>query len=339
MKVPTVPALRVGDARRAVARFGAAPRTVGIPLLPPDASDERWLETRRKLVTASEVAAVLGQSPYDSPFSLWWRKQDNWPAAADRDLQRMRIGRKLESVIGELWAEAHPEAALFRPGAALWGHWLHTWLAATPDYFGVFDRGDAITAEPVECKSDEGGDGWGCAGTDEIPFHHLCQLITQCMVIGADRGHLIRLAGKRVTEYTVLVENHQRLVEDIAAASASFHTSLTLGIAPDVDGHQATTQTLQTMYGHVEKDAVAYVPDELADVYEEAYATVKAWETRRDEAVNRIRELMGKANAQYGVRASSGERIVTRSHYKRQGYTVAPAEIDQIRKSKGGKSA
>lgn len=333
-KVPTVPALTVGDANAAIARFGREPRTIGVPLLPPDAPRDAWLARRRTLVTASEIAAVLGRSPHDSPFSLWWRKQPDWPEPETP--RAAHIGLKLEAVIGELWAEAHPEAALFRPGAALWGHYEHTWLGATPDYFGVFasEDGKQVWAEPVECKSDEGGEGWGHAGTDEIPFHHLCQLVMQCYVTGARFGHLIRLAGKRVTEYRVDMHDHTQLVTDMINAGQAFHASLSTGLAPDVDAHPATTDALQTLYGDVEKGAEAPLPDELVAVYLEAHAAAAAWKTRLAEAQNRIREILGRHNAQYGVRVSDGERIVTRSHYKRNGYMVQPSEVDQIRKSR-----
>ena len=156
-------ALRRGDARRSIARFGFAPRVAGVPALPPDATEAAWLAARRTLVTASEMAAVLGLSPHDSPFSLWWRKQPDWP-----DLEQtvnMHIGRMLEDVIGQLFSEAHPEAGLWRPGAALWTHPVETWMGATPDYLSVWPEENhdggvaAVHVEPVECKSDEGGRG------------------------------------------------------------------------------------------------------------------------------------------------------------------------------------
>lgn len=333
-KVPTVPALCVGDARTAVARFGRSPRTVGIPLLPPDASEQTWLDARRDKVTASEIAAVLGRSPYDSPFSLWWRKQPDWQGAGDLN-SSMRIGQLLEPIIGQLWAESHPEAALYRPGAALWGHYEHQWLAATPDYFAVFSApdGSKVWVEPVECKAYEGGEGWGHAGSDEMPFHIVCQAVVQCMVVGARYGHVIRLSGKRVTEYRVDIHDHAQLIEDLLHSGAAFHSSLYSGIVPDIDGHTATGEALQTLYSNVEKGVEASIPDELAEVFEEAYGQVKSWEVRLSEAKNRIRQIMGQNNAQFGVRASTGDRLVTRSHYKRNGYTVGPAEIDQIRKA------
>lgn len=350
MRVATTSPLTVGDTQACVARFGYEPRTVGIPLLPPDAGEAAWLERRRTMLTASEVAAVLGRSSYDSAFSLWWRKQPDWPA--NPRTAEQHIGHLLEPVIGELWAEGHPEAALFRTGAALWGHHRHEWLGATPDYIAVFpvhsntnpDGSDQVDGdptgvriEPVECKSDEGGDGWGRAGTDEIPHHHLCQLLVQCMVLGADRGRLVRLASKRVTEYVVDIDDHTQLVGEILSSGAPFVASLTAGVPPEVDGHEATTATLSALHPHIDKGAEAAVPDDLADVYAEACGNVAAWKARLDEAKNRIREHMGSQRAQYAVK-SDGTRVASRSVYTRQAHQVKESTVDQIRPVKGAKS-
>lgn len=350
MRVPTTSPLTVGDTQACVARFGYEPRTVGIPLLPPDASEAAWLERRRTMLTASEVAAVLGRSSYASAFSLWWRKQPNWPENP-RTIEQ-HIGHLLEPVIGELWAEGHPEAALFRTGAALWGHHRHEWLGATPDYIAVFPYYGAEVAgndlvpdatpagvriEPVECKSDEGGDGWGRAGTDEIPHHHLCQLLVQCMVLGADRGRLMRLASKRVTEYVVDIDDHTQLVGEILSAGAPFVASLTAGVPPEVDGHEATTATLSALHPDVDKGAEASVPDDLAAVYAEAHGNVAAWKARLEEAKNRIREHMGRERAQYAVKGD-GTRVARRSVYTKQAYQVSTHTVDSISPAKGAKS-
>lgn len=49
-------------------------------MLPPEAvvvpysSEEEWLELRRQFVTASEIGAIMGDSPYDTPRSIARKK-------------------------------------------------------------------------------------------------------------------------------------------------------------------------------------------------------------------------------------------------------------------------
>ncbi|MBO0875327.1 MAG: YqaJ viral recombinase family protein [Pseudonocardia sp.] len=53
-----------------------------------------WFAARRQGVTASEIAAILGLSPWDSAFAIYHRKMgvlDNQP---DSDV--LSLGRRLE---------------------------------------------------------------------------------------------------------------------------------------------------------------------------------------------------------------------------------------------------
>ncbi|NED57820.1 hypothetical protein G3I24_43905 [Micromonospora aurantiaca] len=179
MKPKTVVPLTNGDAKKAVARFGRSPRVPGVPLLPVGPPEDVWLAARRAgpdgyRVGASELAAVLGISPYASPFSLWWSKQDGWNA--EPASRRQRYGHAVEDGIAGLFGEDHPELLVCRPGAGLWGHPVERWLVATPDFLAVaadaplcshggdclvhrdaaglhnVDDQGGVHVEPVECK-------------------------------------------------------------------------------------------------------------------------------------------------------------------------------------------
>ena len=72
-------------------------------ILPGDAPHHEWLEARRHGITASEIAAVLGLSPYESPYSLYWRKLGELPA--QDDTLAMALGRHLESFVAGQFAD------------------------------------------------------------------------------------------------------------------------------------------------------------------------------------------------------------------------------------------
>ena len=44
------------------------------PVIIKPSSHDEWLAEREKGIGASEVAAILGLSPWDTPFSLWLKK-------------------------------------------------------------------------------------------------------------------------------------------------------------------------------------------------------------------------------------------------------------------------
>lgn len=296
-----------------------------------------WLAARRKhagkwRIGASELAAVLDISPHASPFSLWWSKQDTWSHPETTTAQK--LGHRFEELIGELWAETHPEAVLCRPGAMLFGHPMpeHEWLVCTPDFLAVVPNaaGDGLMLEPVECKSDEGGKGWGKPGTDQVPEQYRVQVYVQCEVLGAQRGHLMRLAGKKPAAYVLEYdEAAQFAMASWLRAGALFVQSLIDDVPPDLDGHKATTEALQQIHAVYTDGKQATLDADLIREFkgvEEMYDTVKV---AREEVRNRIRAALG--DAQIGTDAA-GARVVKRNIYKRRGYEVGPAMVDELRR-------
>lgn len=328
--------LTSGDARKAVARFGVSPRTAAIPLLPAKADEADWLAARRRdanggwRIGASELAAVLGISPHASPFSLWWSKQDSW--VAPESTRQQSIGHLMEPLIGQLWAEAHPEMLLCRPGFGLFGHPEHRWLVCTPDFLAVRtdDLADRVCVEPVECKSDDGGKGWGAPGTDEVPEHHRVQVYVQCEVLGAPRGHLMRLAGKRPAAYVLPYDETARAEMDSwLRLGRRFIETLRDGEPPEPDGHDATTRTLTELHPAYVEGSTRLLPVALIGEYRRLHALLDTVKSQFAAAQNEVRQRLG--DAQIGI-DPAGNQVVKRLTYKRRGYEVGPSMVDQLRR-------
>lgn len=72
-------------------------------VLRADASREEWLAERRKGIGGSDIAALLGESPYGSPYKLWLDKTGQ--AEDDETTDAMRRGNWLESHLANWFAE------------------------------------------------------------------------------------------------------------------------------------------------------------------------------------------------------------------------------------------
>lgn len=323
----TVP-IHSGDARKAHQRFGRSPRTPAVPVLDASAyGTQAWLDARRGMIGASEMAAVLGLSPYASPFSLWWSKQEGWD---HEQSMAMRIGHLLEPVIAALFAEARPDALICRANASLWRSPFVEWMGCTPDYLAVVANDEfGSHVEPVECKSDEGGQGWGKPGTDEVPEHHRIQALQQCEVLQAPRAHLVRMAGKRWTSY--LVEFDLAAERDMLAwtrTGQSFVDSLAADIPPELDDHKATTAALRRLHAGPDDEGFALLPDLICDAYEAARSARDAARRECRLTDNLVRDFLG--GYRYGRRESTGQPVVDRRVYKRRGYEVPASEVDAL---------
>lgn len=311
---------------------------LGVDVTPPvDAqfipcrNEYEWLEARRGCVGASEIGVIMGVSTYTSPYALWWRKKLDWRLPID---ESQRWGHLVETPIAELFAdEVSADLFVGVPRGApysLWAHEKYAWATCTPDRLGVTRTGDVV---PVEIKSDEGGTGWGAPGTDEVPQQYRYQVWWQSFVLGAPGGYIVRkrASGRRrmVWYYVPFNEDNSELSAMLIKA-ADFLASIDENDPPDPDGSAATTATLQ----HV--NPVAEGAQEIAlDLY-------RAWEaarqTKRDATANerwwsnQMRAAMG--TARFGtVKTDDGLDVIVvqRRVSKREGYTVAPTTVDELR--------
>lgn len=177
-----------------------------------------WLAQRRLGIGGSDVAAMLGLSPYKSPYQLWLDKtgrSDDAPVDADAE-ERMHFGNVLEQVVAQEYTERtrnrvqrilsqlqHPQCgiALANIDRAI----------VTPGSKARWDNasGRVLGADGVlECKTAHAmalnGSEWGDAGTDQVPQAYWLQVQWYLGITGLPRGDLaVLFGGQRFRIYTM----------------------------------------------------------------------------------------------------------------------------------------
>ena len=102
------------------------------PKIIKPASHEEWLKEREYGIGASEVGAILGLSPFETPFSLWLKKTGQVPR--DEENNAMRMGHLLEPVVAQLWEEATGMKVIKASAAdIIYVHPEYDFMRATPD--------------------------------------------------------------------------------------------------------------------------------------------------------------------------------------------------------------
>jgi len=306
-------------------------RTAGhaVELLPPGAdknNQSKWLDVRRKGVTASEIASIMGLSDKPSKFTLWWQKQGFLESESNT---RMAFGHFCEPFICQQFAETHPEYLVLQVGLA--AHSERLWQMATCDRIAVSP--DAALNHvltnpvPVEAKTSATFQDWGPEGTDIIPVNYRCQLMWQMDVLGASYGYLscLFLMTQEIRTYVVPYDSEDAVV--MRAAAAVFRQSLDQGDEPPIDGSDSTTWALKSVYGDLE-DVEQPLPRSLVNRYRSAVRRYDEADKRKKLVSNQIRAALG--NARRGVDIRTGERIVSRTRYARKAYTVKETTIDQL---------
>jgi hypothetical protein len=207
-------------------------------------------------------------------------------------------------------------------------------MLATPDYIACVPTGEGFDIEPVECKTDQGGE-WGDPRADdpEVPKHHWMQVVQQACILGATRGHLVRWANGKLTTYVIPVgDDERRRFAEWAGRAEHFLWTIDHDIVPPVDDHAATAEALKSIFaGHEPGKSVSVSVETIArfNYANTVYADAKR---KRELARNRLRLEMG--DAEFATNPETGEKVARRMVYKRRGYEVAPAVIDQVRQIK-----
>jgi putative phage-type endonuclease len=291
---------------------------------------EEWHDLRRESVAASEVAALVGLSPYVDVFDLWWHKRtgaDSQPESA-----AMRRGTRLETAIILDFADRHEELEVQLPG--LCRSLDRPWQVCSPD--GVaFEAGPTYAEEErepvavVEAKTDAGGGGWGEDGSDEVPLHYRVQALWQMDVIGVNVAYFPVWRGFGYREY--LVEYHEGDVLILRAAAEEFLASVREDRQPDVTAHKATGRRLRRLHPSV-IDGEVEIPATLQRQYLAAARLKKAAEERQALAEHRIRQAMGD----YRVATVNGAKAFSRSVYdvKERVQTVSAHTVHRLNPTK-----
>ncbi len=150
-----------------------------------------WLAERKKGITATDVAAILGASPFATPLDVWLSKRPKYEPGPPTE--PMRWGSIHEPKILEEYATR--QRCWLLDGGGLLQHRERTWQLASLDGW-AFTKNEAAPWI-VEAKTSR-------AAWDSPPDHYVAQVQWQLAVAGLDRADIACLfSGNRLETWTV----------------------------------------------------------------------------------------------------------------------------------------
>ncbi len=247
-----------------------------------------WLQWRKQGIGASDIAGVLGISPWASPWSVWADKVGLLPESESNGPQE--YGKRAEPMIRQWFTDDTGLATL--AGEELWiSNPDRPFILATPDD-AVGEGPNSTLADALgglEMKAELGRSRWV-----EIPSHYQTQGQWQMAATGWDRVWFAVLHGFSFETY--VLERDQSDIDFMVERAEQFWTEHVLtGNPPPVDGHDATTSALAAAY----PDASDVAADlaEHAETFRSlinAKTAKKAIEGEVKKLSNQIREAMGE---------------------------------------------
>lgn len=158
-----------------------------------NAQREQWLAERRLGIGGSDVAPILGLSPWATPLDVYLDKIGEAPER--EDTPAMAWGRAMEPLLRQAY-EAQTGRRVLVP-AESFVHPEHAFMRANVD--GEID--DAIGFEGKTART---GEGWGEPGTDEVPDAYGLQVQHYMIVRGWVQVDIaVLIGGSDFRIYTV----------------------------------------------------------------------------------------------------------------------------------------
>ncbi|MEV5414763.1 YqaJ viral recombinase family nuclease [Streptomyces albogriseolus] len=280
-----------------------------------------WDEARAGLtITATEIAAVVGLSPWTSRFTLWHKKA-GLPTPPFEMNPAVEWGNRLEDAVAAKWQDEHP--GLLAAPAGTWQHRNRDWQRATPDRLiypqpaGEFDVPEQATGL-LEVKTSPFGDDWGPSGSEEIPIYYRCQIQWQLDTLGLDVCHVaVLIGGWDYREYTVDYDEDDAYV--LRSAAEEFLADVRNEVRPPIDGATDTYQTIRVQPDGLE-DRDVEIPAELAARWDAAYQALATASADLTQVRGEVLDLIGD-----GKRAvCDGRRIAYRTVRDGATYSLNP---------------
>jgi putative phage-type endonuclease len=189
---------------------------------------------RRRYLGGSDIAAVLGISPWTTPLQCWERKTAPHPPA-DVDSKAKRRGRRWEGVVAEMLTEelrGKGHAVEIVASNRRYTDPDMPYLAAEIDFEVRLDGADEITNVELKTVHPFKAGEWGEAGTDEAPLWYVAQVMYGLGVTRRRHGMVAALFGADDLK-SYPVERDDVTIAAMRARCEVFWQLVELGIRPD----------------------------------------------------------------------------------------------------------
>lgn len=281
----------------------------------PDGSPE-WLEARRSRIGGSDIAAIMGLSPWQSRWQLWHRKRGTIDDKPSSDL--MEAGHYVEPAAAAWYADHHLAEGTWLRNTGTWVHRVRDWQLANPDRLIVDNpHSERHPVGVLEIKLTPNNPGqWGRDGTDNPPPHYWAQVQWYMDVFGVGWADVAVLSTWGFRRFHVKRDNEWLSLARHEAES--FVAMLELGIEPpDDDESPAKLYAVERLRhpGIINEQVTITDPDDLRTIGQAAQLHAAAKDASdeakacEDSAKAILAQAMG--NARTAI-APDGTTLATR---------------------------
>ena len=287
------------------------------------ASRSEWLAARRSGIGSSDAAAILGESSWASPYSIWAEKRHELENADESE--RMRWGTVLEAPIRDEYAARTGRKVRHYGAHSICRNDKFDWLMASLD-------GEIVDERPGVYEGKIADKFLAHDWADEPPLKYQIQIQHAMMVTGHRWGSLAVLIGGNEFKYFDVAANddfQMALIDRLA----KFWECVRTGTPPDADGSEATKRALKALHPLDSGESIE-LPESAGTLWLERQMLaeqIKEFEGRKDAIDNQFKVWIGPNT--YGTFEGDCWTYKTQSRAEHQ----VKASTFRVLKKKGGK--
>ena len=258
---------------------------------------EEWLDARRTGIGGSDVAAILGLSPWKSPVMVYMDKIGESPDQEENEA--MYWGNVLEDVVAKEF-EKRTGMKVKRKNAII-RHADYPWMLANVDRLIIGQKAG------LECKTanEYAKDAWD---GDKAPDVYILQCMHYMAVTGFKEWWIAVLIGGNKFHFKK-IERDEELITFLIEKESEFWKLVENRTPPELDGSEASANLLKVMYPVSEPESAIDLPPDGAewlDRYIRAKEAIEAAEAEKELAENQLKAMMQETET-----AWSGTRKIT----------------------------
>lgn len=253
-------------------------------------TNEDWLKQRTQGVGGSDVAAILGLSPWKSPAQIWLEKTGRVEAEDLSDKPYVEFGNIMEPLIGKWYAERYQNRTVRRVNA-ICQNIDRPWAQASLDY----EVKDGERWGVLEIKTARSAKDW----QNGVPLYYQTQVI-----------HYMTVTGRKFADVAVFFRDTCEFAdyrieydkEDALALALDvdefWHNYVCKDVMPRLAGTSGEINSLTDYYGPAESDFLTTYDQEAIDAisaYQDASQREKQAKEDKTKAAATLTGLIGKA--------------------------------------------
>lgn len=270
---------------------------------------KQWLEFRKGGLGGSDAAAVMGFSPFATPYTVWLEKTRRVEPQDLSDNESVYWGTVLEKDVADEFAKRHPEMMVRRKTGVMQSK-ERPWQFATVDRVTQDERGRRGILEIKTAGAHRASD-WD----DGVPSYYLPQPTHYLAVSGYDYFDVaVLIGGQKYREF-----HYERDEADIAALNEReqefWEEYVVKDVPPIVTGKKADSDALLSQYMENDGEYLQMLDEDLPDVAKRIALAglVKIHEEEIREIDNQLKQIIGDAK---GIQTPKRKITWVRGTYK-----------------------